>query len=138
MGPDTTVKTAALVAAGTSNKLNKTNTLINFGCGYGTPSMLHHGDVEILPKEYIDEKTKVLNKKGQADSVNLYDSNELFRDENMNFVRDKTLLNDEKILDKRFKSNTLNMLGTKYLAKCILSKDYNKNLIEILAKYVGQ
>ena len=39
MSPDTTVKIAALVAAGTSNRVNKTNTLLNFGCGYGTPSI---------------------------------------------------------------------------------------------------
>ena len=37
MSPDTTVNTAALVIAGARNILNKTNTLINFGCGYGTP-----------------------------------------------------------------------------------------------------
>ena len=38
MSPETTVKTAALVAAG-SNILNRTNTLFNYGYGYGTPSI---------------------------------------------------------------------------------------------------
>ena len=33
MSPYTTVKTAALVAAGTSNILNKTNTLLSHGYG---------------------------------------------------------------------------------------------------------
>ena len=118
---------------GKSNILNNTNTLINFGCGYGTPfirepalQMLHHGDVETLQEEYSDEETEVLIKKGQADLANLYDNNEKIRGENINFVRDIALLNDEEILDKTFKPNTLKMLGKKYLAKCILSKDYTK------------
>ena len=51
-----------------------------------------------------------------------------YRDEIINFVRDKTLMNDKEILDKRVKSNTLNVLGKKNLAKSILSKDYTKNL----------
>ena len=33
MNPDTTVKTAGLVAAGASNILNRTNSLISHGCG---------------------------------------------------------------------------------------------------------
>ena len=45
MSPETTAKTAALVAAGTNNILNRTNTL--FSHGYGTPSMLHHGDEDV-------------------------------------------------------------------------------------------
>ena len=100
--------------------------------------MLYHGDVETLQKEYIDEETKFLSKKGQADLFNLYDNIEKFGDEFINFVRDKTELNDEEILDKRFISNTLNMLEKKYSAKCILSKNYTTNLIEILAEYVGR
>ena len=83
-----------------------------------------HGD------EYIDEETKFFNKKGLADLANLYDNNKKFRDKIINFVEDKTLLNDEEILGKTFKYNTPNMLGKKYLAKCILSKDYTKNLIK--------
>ena len=54
----------------------------------------------------------------------------------MNFVRDKTELDIEVILDRRY--NTLNTLGKEYLAKCILSKDNTKDLIEILAKFADQ
>ena len=43
----------------------------------------------------------------------------------------------EVILDRRYKTDTLNMLGKEYLAKCILSKDNTQDVIEILAKYVG-
>ena len=49
ISPDTTVKTAGLVAAVASSILNKTNTLINYG--YGTPF------------EYRNEETGTLNKK---------------------------------------------------------------------------
>ena len=45
--PDTTAKTAALVAAGTRYIFNRTNTLFNYGYGDGTPSMLHHGDEDV-------------------------------------------------------------------------------------------
>ena len=29
------------------------------------------------------------------------------------------------------------MMGKKYLAKCVVSKDNTKDVIEVLAKYVG-
>ena len=58
-----------------------------------------------------------------------------FREEIVNFVRDKTELDLEVILDRRFKTNTLSTLGKECLAKCILSKDNTKDLIEILAKF---
>ena len=54
ISPDTTAKAAALVAAGTSNIFNRTNTLFNYGYGERTPSisetasqMLHHGDEDV-------------------------------------------------------------------------------------------
>ena len=58
MYSDTTVKTAAPVAADASSVLNKTNTLINYG--YGTPS------------EYMNAETGTLNKKGLDDLSDLY------------------------------------------------------------------
>ena len=75
ISPNTTVKTAALVAVGASNILNKTNTLINYG--YGTPS------------EYMNEETGTLNKKSLEDLKDLYENNQKFRDEIMNFVGGK-------------------------------------------------
>ena len=59
--------------------------------------------------------------------VNLYDKNEKIRDEIITFFGDKTLLNDEEILDKKFEYNI--HLGKKYLAECILSKNYTKNFV---------
>ena len=76
-----------------------------------------------------------LNRKGQKYLNRLYVNNEGFRAEIVNFVRDKTELDLEVILDRRYKTNTLKALGEEYLAKCILSKDNIKDLIEILAKF---
>ena len=55
-------------------------------------------------------------------------------EEIINFVRDKKKLDLEEILDRRYKTNTLNTLGKEHLAKCILSKENTKDVIEILAE----
>ena len=49
----------------------------------------------------------------------------------------KTELDLEVILDRRYKTNTLNTTGKKYLTECVESKYKTKDVIEILAKYVG-
>ena len=77
----------------------------------------------------------ILNRKGGKFLTRLYGNNEEFREEIINFVRDKKELDLELILDKRCKTNTLNTLGNKYLADCITSKDNTNDLIEIMAKY---
>ena len=77
----------------------------------------------------------ILNRKGGKFLTRLYGNNEEYREEIINFVRDKKELDLELILDKRCKTNTLNTLGSKYLAECITSKDNTKDLIEIMAKY---
>ena len=79
----------------------------------------------------------ILNRMKQKYLNRLYVNNEEFGEEIVNFVRDKTELDLEVILDRRYKTNTLNTLGKEYLAKCILSKDNTEDLIEILAKYDG-
>ena len=79
-----------------------------------------------------------LNRKGQKYLNKLCVKNEEFREEIINFVRDKKALDLEVILDRRYRTNTLNTLGKKYLAKCILSKDNTKDLIEIFAKLADQ
>ena len=76
-----------------------------------------------------------MNRKGGKFLTRLYGNNEEFREEIINFVRDKKESDLELILDKRCKTNTLNTLGNKYLAECITSKDNTKDLIEIMAKY---
>ena len=79
-----------------------------------------------------------LNRKGQKYLNGLYGNNKEFREEIINFVRDKTELDLEVILDRRYKTNKLNTLGKEYLAKSILSKDNTKVLIGILAKFMDQ
>ena len=78
-----------------------------------------------------------LNRKGQKNLNRLYGNNEEVREEIINFVRDKKELDLKEILDRRYKTNTLNTTGKEYLARCILSKDNTKILNEILAKYDG-
>ena len=132
MSPDTTVKTAGHLATGASNKLNRASTLVNFGC---REEERRKQFIEKLLGEYINKETGILNKEGRSYLNSLYGNNEEFRDEIINFVGDKTELDLEVILDRRYKTDTLNMLGKEYLAKCILSKDNTKDLFEISAKY---
>ena len=83
--------------------------------------------IEKIQEEYINEEMGILNRKGGKFLTRVYGNNEEFREETINFVRDKEELDPELILDKRSKTNTLNTLGNKYLAECITSKD-NKNI----------
>ena len=148
--PDTTVNTAGVVAMSASSMLNRASTLDNYRYGEDLRSMLENHEqssfaddlqssfaitIEKLQEEYIDEEMGTLNRKGQKYLNILYVNNEEFRDEIVNFVRDKTELDLEVILDRRYKVNTLNTLGKEYLAKCILAKDNTKDLIEIFAKF---
>ena len=82
--------------------------------------------------DFVNEEMGILNRKGGKFLTRLYGN---FREEFINFVRDKKELDLELILDRRCKTNTLNTLGNKYLAECITSKDNTKDLIEIMAKY---
>ena len=78
---------------------------------------------------------EILNRKGGKFLNRLYGNNEDFREEILNFVRDKKELDLELILDMRCKTNTLNTLGNKYLAECITSENNSKDLAEIMAKF---
>ena len=134
MSPDTTVKTAGHVATRASNILNRASTLVNFECG---EEEQRKQSIEKLHGEYIKKETGNLNKEGRRYLNRLYGNHEDFRAETINFVRDKKELDLKEILDTRYKTNTLNTTGREYLARCILSKDNTKDLIEILAKYDG-
>ena len=94
LNPDSTVKTAVLVAAGASSILNRTYTLINYY--YWTPF------------EYMNEETGTLNKKGLDDLNDLYKNNQKFRDEVINFVGGEAGLSNDQIIDKKNKYITLN------------------------------
>ena len=66
--------------------------------------------------DFVNEEMGILNRKGGKFLNKLYVNSEEFREEIINFVKDKKELDLEMILDKRCKSNTLNTLGNKYLA----------------------
>ena len=83
-----------------------------------------------IQEEYINDEDGNLNRKGGKFLTRLYGNNEEFREEIINFVRDKKELDFEMILDERCKTNTLNTLGNKYLAECITSIDNTKDLIK--------
>ena len=88
--------------------------------------------------DFVIEVMGILNRKGGRFLNKLYINDEEFREEIINFVKDKKDLDLDLILDKRCKTNTLNTLRNKYLTKCITSKDNTKDLIEIMAKYYQQ
>ena len=85
--------------------------------------------------EFVNDEMGILNRKGGRLLNKLYINNEEFREEIINFVKDKKELDLDLILDKRCKTNTFNTLGNKYLGECITSKDNTKDLIEIMAKF---
>ena len=86
-------------------------------------------------EDYIEEETESLNGKGGDDLNDLYENNRNFKDEFLNFLRDETGLGNEKILDKRYKYNTLNELGMEVLGIFAFSKDHSRSLIKIIASY---
>ena len=147
MNPDTTVRTAGHVATGVSHMLNRTSTLLNYALGTKSegPDGEHKGTCcasrgtcladqgqEHEQEEYINEESGILNKEGRNNLNRLYANNEEFRDEIIIFVKNKMQLDLEAILDKRYKTNTLNIIGKKYLAECVVSKDNTEDVIEIL------
>ena len=83
--------------------------------------------IEKLQEECIDEEMGTLNRKGQKYLNRLYVYNEEFREEIVIFVRDKTELDLEVILDRKYKINALNTLGKEYSTKCICLKIILKN-----------
>ena len=134
--------------------INRAGPLFNYGWGEdGTSSirepasqMRRHGPPPSYQEydeagntnqqeEYIDEETEVLNKKGRDDLNDVYENKQKFRDEIINFIGDETELVNEKILDKRYKHNTLNKLGKETLAKFAFSKDHARSLIGNIANY---
>ena len=106
--PNPTVRTPVHVAANASHMINITGALFNYCWGESSP-LYQEYDVASntnQQEEYIVEETEVLNKKGRDDLNDLYENNQKFRGEIINFVGDETELGNEKILDKRYKHNT--------------------------------
>ena len=131
---------------GASTMLSKVNTLVNVGYGEELEgetrnticeagSLIQEEYINQCNRDFVNEEMGILNRKGGRFLNKLYINNEEFREEIINFVKDKKELELDLILDKRCKTNTLNTLGNKYLAECVTSKDNTKDLIEIMAKY---
>ena len=106
--PDMISRNAGDIAMGASTMLNRVSTLVNIGYGEeldndlrtdevpGKPSSLvnHEQNSFTDPRitiqgEYINEENGILNRKGGKYLSNLYENNEEFSNEIINFVRDK-------------------------------------------------
>ena len=74
--PDTTVKTARHVATSASDILFRA-------------TQQRKQFIEKLQREYINKETGILNKEERSYLSSLYGKNEEFREEFINFVRDK-------------------------------------------------
>ena len=140
--PDSISRNAGTVAMGASTMLSRKNTLVNVGYGEELEgetrsSYTDQGSsyTDQCNYDFVNEEMGILNRKGGRFLNKLSINNEEFREEIINFVKDKKELDLDLILDRRCKTNTLNTLGNKYLAECITSKDKTKDLIEIMAKY---
>ena len=128
---------------GASTMLSKVNTLVNVGYGEELEGdtrsrLVNHERSSYTDQcncDFVNEEMGILNRKGGRFLNKLYINNEEFREKIINFVKDKKELDLDLILDKRCKTNTLNILGNKYLAECITSEDNTKDLIEIMAEY---
>ena len=133
--PDSISSNAGTVAMGASTMLSRVNTLVNVGYGEELESESRSSYTDQCNCDFVNEEMGILNRKGGKFLNKQYINNEEFREEIINFVKDKKELDLDLILDKRCITNTLNSLGNRYLAECITSKDNTKDLIEIMAKY---
>ena len=132
--PNSISRNAGTVAMGASTMLSRVNTLVNFGYGEELEgetrsSYTDQGSsyTDQCNYDFVNEEIGILNRKGGRFLNKLYINNEEFREEIINFVKDKKELDLDLILDKRCKTNTLHTLGNKYLAECITSKDNTKD-----------
>ena len=121
--PDSISRNAGTVAMGASTMFSRVNTLVNVGYGEELEgetrsSYTDQGSsyTDQCNCEFVNEEMGILNRKGGKFLNKLYINNEEFREEIINFVKDKKDLDLDLILDKRCKTNTLNTLGNKYLA----------------------
>ena len=133
--PDSKSRNAGTVAKGASTMLSRVKKLVNVGYGEELAGKTRNDYTDQCNCDFVNEEMGILNRKGGKFLNKLYINNEEFREEIINFVKDKKDLDLDLILDKRCKTNTLNTLGNKYLAECITSKDNTKDLIETMAKY---
>ena len=100
--PDMISRNAGGIAMGASTMLSRVSTLVN----YGYEEDLDNDPRNTIQEEYIIEEDGILNRKGGNYFSNLYENNEEFRDEIINFIRDKKELDLGVILDRRYKTNS--------------------------------
>ena len=103
--PDLISRNAGGITMGASTMLSRASTLFNYGYGED----FDYDPRNAIQEEYINEEDGILNRKGRKFLSNLFENNEEFRDEIINFIRDKKELDLELILDRRYKTNMLNM-----------------------------
>ena len=121
--PDSISRKAGTVAMGASTMLSRVNTLVNVGYGEELEgetrsSYTDQGSryTDQCNYDFVNEEMGILKRKGLRFLNKLYINNEEFREEIINFFKDKKELDIDLILDKICKTNTLNTLGNKYLA----------------------
>ena len=115
--PNSISRNAGTVAMGASTMLSRVNTLVNVGYGEEFEGETRSSYTDLGSSytdqwnyDFVNEEMGILNRKGGRFLNKLYINNEEFREEIINFVRDKKELYLELILDKRCKTNTLNAL----------------------------
>ena len=85
-------RNAGGIAMGASTMLSRVSTLVNYGYGEELDNDSRSGFANpqnTIQEEYINEEDGILNRKGGKYLSNLYEYNEGFRDEIINFIRDK-------------------------------------------------
>ena len=98
--PDIVSRNAGSVAMGASTMLSRVNTLVNVGYGEeldNDPRSSFANSRNTMQEEYknqcncdfVNEEMEILNRKGGKFLTRLYGNNEEFREEILNFVRDK-------------------------------------------------
>ena len=117
--PDIISRNAGSVAMGASTMLSRVNTLVNVGYGEeldndSSQNTIQEEYINQCSCDFVNEEMGILSRKRGKFLSRIYGNNEEFREEIINFVRDKKELDLKLILDKRRKTNTLNMLGKKY------------------------
>ena len=108
--PDSISRNAGTVAMGASTMLSRVNTLVNVGYGEELESETRSSYTDQCNCDFVNEETGILNRNGGKFLNKLYINNEEFREEIINFVKDKKELDLDLILDKRCETNTLNTL----------------------------
>ena len=94
-------RNAGTVAMGASTMLCRVNTLVNVGYGEELEGETRSGCTDQCNCDFVNEEMGILNRKGGKFLNKLYINNEEFREEIINFVKDKKELDLDLILDER-------------------------------------